>query len=98
GWGRFSGGRSGMAGLAAVIGRQFDVPLLAKLAEASEDAVLDALDEATAASLVTEVRGAGEQYTFRHALIRTTLYDELSATRRARLHRRVGEPPQVHFA
>src|SRR5262249_25782346 len=45
--GRVSGGRSRMLALAAVIGRQFDVPLLAKLAEASEDAVLDALHQAT---------------------------------------------------
>src|SRR5262249_795549 len=49
------------------------------------------VDEATAAALVSEVRGSAAQFTFRHALIRTTLYEELSATRRARLHRRVGE-------
>jgi tetratricopeptide (TPR) repeat protein len=40
---------------------------------------------------VSEVRGSAAQFTFRHALIRTTLYEELSATRQARLHRRVGE-------
>lgn len=75
--------------LGAVIGRQFDVALLSRVAETSEDAVLDALDEATAAALVREVTGG--QFVFRHALIRTTLYEELSATRRARLHRRVAE-------
>ena len=89
--GRLSEATSRILSLAAVIGRQFDVPLLAKIAEASEDAVLDALDEATAAALVSEVRGSAETFTFRHALIRTTLYEELSATRRGRLHRRVGE-------
>jgi len=89
--GRLSEATSRMLGLAAVIGRQFDVPLLAKIAETSEDAVLDALDEATAAALVSEVRSSAAQFAFRHALIRTTLYEELSATRRARLHRRVGE-------
>ncbi len=89
--GRLSEATSRILGLAAVIGRQFDVALLAKIAETSEDAVLDALDEATAAALVSEVRGGAEQFTFRHALIRTTLYEELSATRRARLHQRVGE-------
>ena len=90
--GRLSEGTNRILGLAAVIGRQFDLALLAKIAEVSEDAVLDALDEATAAALVTEVRGGAEQFTFRHALIRTTLYEELSATRRARLHQRVGTP------
>src|SRR5262245_33678811 len=89
--GRLSDGTNRILGLAAVIGRQFDVPLLAKIAETSEDAVLDALDEATAAALVSEVRGSAAQFTFRHALIRTTLYEERSATRRARLHQRVGE-------
>jgi predicted ATPase len=88
--GRLSEATNRLLGLAAVIGRQFDVALLAKVAEASEDTVLDALDEATAAALVGEVRGGAGQFVFRHALIRTTLYEELSATRRARLHRRVG--------
>ena len=58
---------------------------------ATEDAILDALDEATAAALVAEVPGEPEHYSFSHALIRTTLYEELSSARRARLHRRVGE-------
>ena len=80
-----------MLGLAAVIGRQFDVALLVELAEATEDAVLDALDEATAAALVSELRGSPGQFAFRHALIRSTLYEEQSATRRVRLHRHVGE-------
>src|SRR5262249_10168450 len=89
--GRLSEETSRVLGLAAVIGRQFDVTLLAKVADASEDAVLDTLDEATAAALVSEVRGSPDQFAFRHALIRTTLYEELSAPRRARLHQRVGE-------
>jgi class 3 adenylate cyclase len=88
---RLSEATTRLLGLAAVIGRQFDVALLAKVAGTSEDAVLDALDEAMAAALVIEVRGGAEQFAFRHALIRTTLYGELSATRRARLHQRVGE-------
>jgi class 3 adenylate cyclase/tetratricopeptide (TPR) repeat protein len=89
--GRLSETTSRMLSLAAGIGRQFDVALLAKIADTSEDAVLDALDESMAAALVSEVRGSAAQFAFRHALIRTTLYEELSATRRARLHRRIGE-------
>jgi len=77
--------------LASVIGRGFDLALLAKIAELSEDAILDAIDEAKAAVLVTETSGETDHYAFTHALIRTTLYDELSASRRARLHRRIGE-------
>jgi class 3 adenylate cyclase len=78
-------------GLAAVIGRQFDVALLARITDTSEDRVLDALDEAAAAALVSEVPGTADRFAFSHALIRTTLYEELTAARRARLHRRVGE-------
>jgi predicted ATPase len=78
-------------GLAAVIGRQFDVRLLAAIADGGEDAVLDALDEATRAALVAEVPGEANRFGFSHALIRATLYEELGAARRARLHRKVGE-------
>ncbi|HEV3496685.1 MAG TPA: hypothetical protein VHA34_10075 [Actinomycetes bacterium] len=35
---------------------------------------------------------------FTHALVRATLYDDLSAARRAQLHRRVGEALEVVFA
>ena len=77
--------------LASVIGREFDLALLARLAETPEDSILDAIDDAKAAALVAEVAGQTDHYAFTHALIRATLYDELSASRRARLHRRVGE-------
>jgi predicted ATPase/class 3 adenylate cyclase len=58
---------------------------------AIEDVILDALDEATRAALVAEVPGEPDHFSFSHALIRTTLYEELSVSRRARLHRRIGE-------
>ncbi len=77
--------------LASVIGREFDLALLAKIAELSEDAIMDAIDEAKGAALVAETAGETDHYTFTHGLIRATLYDELSASRRARMHRRVGE-------
>jgi hypothetical protein len=77
--------------LAAVIGRQSDVALLTRIAETPEDAILDALDEAAAAALVAEVSGTADRFAFSHALIRTTLYEELTAARRARLHRKIVE-------
>ena len=52
---------------------------------------LDALDEALAAQLVQPVNGAGELHVFAHALIRHTIYSDLSTPRRTRLHRRVAE-------
>jgi tetratricopeptide (TPR) repeat protein len=74
---------------ASVIGALVDVELLTAVAGHPEDAVLDALDEAAAASLLRE--SSSGVYEFTHALVRTTLYDELSATRRARRHRQVAE-------
>jgi class 3 adenylate cyclase len=54
--------------------------------------LLDLLEEALAAQLITERKGelAG-MYDFTHALIRQTLYDELSTPRRVLLHRQIGE-------
>jgi class 3 adenylate cyclase/tetratricopeptide (TPR) repeat protein len=75
--------------LAAVIGRDFDLDLLAAVADVDEDRLLDLLDEAMAANVVSEV--AGGRFTFDHALIEHTLYGDLSATRRQRAHRRIGE-------
>jgi class 3 adenylate cyclase/tetratricopeptide (TPR) repeat protein len=88
---RLSEATNKVLSLAAVIGRHFDLALLTLVAEQSEDAILDALDEATRAALVAEVPGSADHFSFSHALIRTTLYEELSAARRARLHRKVGE-------
>lgn len=76
--------------LASVIGREFDLALLEQIAETSEDAILDAIDEAKSAALIAEVGGEVERWTFTHALVRATLYDEVIPARRARMHRRVG--------
>ncbi|MGH9276094.1 MAG: ATP-binding protein, partial [Acidimicrobiales bacterium] len=76
---------------ASVIGREFDLGLLARVAERDEDAVLEALEEAVATQIVAEVDGRAGRFTFTHALFQRTLYEVPSASRRARAHRRVGE-------
>ncbi len=76
--------------LAAVIGRDFDVDVLARVADLDEDAVIDLCDQAVTAAVLTEGEMAG-RYTFAHALIEHTLYDTLSTARRARAHRRVAD-------
>ncbi len=77
--------------VAAVIGRDFDLGLLERVLAFEEDEFLGALDEALAAGLVVESPVTPGRYSFSHALIRETLYEGLSAPRRARIHRRVGE-------
>ena len=75
--------------VASVIGRDFDVAMLAAVCDGGEEAVLDALEAAEARGLVTPVTGRAAQYRFAHALVRSTLYDELTTSRRLRLHRSV---------
>ena len=78
-------------GTASVIGRDFDLDLLAVATDSDEDDLLDLLDEARRAALVYELPHAPGRYGFSHALIQHTLYEDLGPTRRTRLHRRVGE-------
>ena len=55
------------------------------------DRLLEALEEAVGARVISEVPRAAGQYSFAHALIRETLYEELSTARRVRLHRQIGD-------
>jgi tetratricopeptide (TPR) repeat protein len=75
---------------ASVQGREFDLDVVARATGLPADAVLDSLEEALDARLVTEVgRGPG-RFRFAHALVREALYDELPVRERRRLHDRVG--------
>jgi class 3 adenylate cyclase/tetratricopeptide (TPR) repeat protein len=73
----------------AVCGRSFSLEPLVAVSEHSEIDVLAALDQAISARLVTEVAGSASRFTFAHALIRETIYDELTVNRRIRLHRKI---------
>ncbi|HVE76166.1 MAG TPA: protein kinase [Actinomycetota bacterium] len=80
-----------MLTLASVVGREFDLAVLEMLGEFQGDALVDAIEESLAARVVLEVPGPTIKYRFAHALIRETLYEELSSTKRIRLHRSAGE-------
>jgi class 3 adenylate cyclase len=77
--------------LAAVIGREFDLELLAAVVEMDEGRLLDELEAAVAAALLAESSEEVGRFRFAHALVNQTLYDGLGATRRARMHQRVAE-------
>jgi class 3 adenylate cyclase len=81
----------GVLSLAAVIGRDFDLDLLVAATHSTEDQVLDVLDASVAVTLVRELDDAQGRYSFAHALIQRTIYEDLGPTRRARAHRRVAE-------
>jgi tetratricopeptide (TPR) repeat protein len=76
---------------AAVVGTEFEPSLVARAAGVDDDVVVSALEEAISARLVSEVAGPEPRYRFAHALVRDTLYGQLSAARRVPLHRRVAE-------
>ncbi|HVP14230.1 MAG TPA: AAA family ATPase [Terriglobales bacterium] len=79
-------------GVAAVIGREFDAALIEAAGGPKGDALLDALDEAARVRLIVEAPGGPPgRFAFSHALVRQTLYEEVAALRRARLHWRIGE-------
>ena len=77
--------------VAAVIGRDFDLNLLAAATNTEQDDVLDVLDAAGTVSLVRELTDAPGHFSFAHALIQRTLYEDLGPTRGARAHRHVAE-------
>lgn len=80
---------------AAVLGDTIDPDLLAGLTGTPVDECLDLLDLAMTSGLVEE-RAQG--YAFVHALARETLYAELSAARRMRLHDLAGRVVEEHRA
>jgi len=89
--------------VAAVIGREFDADLVARVL-ALGDAFGETLVEATASGLIEE--GPPGRYLFAHALVRQTLHGDQSPSRRVTLHAAVaaalevecGDDPEPHLA
>jgi tetratricopeptide (TPR) repeat protein len=77
--------------IAAVIGRDFDLQTLHGMSIAGDDELMNHLEEALRVGILEE-RGqvGGVHYRFAHAFFRQTLYEELSAARRIRLHQQIG--------
>jgi len=69
----------------------FRIDLAAAASGLDDAGALDAIDAALEAQLVQPASGGAESYDFTHALIRHTLYAELSPSRQVRLHRRIAE-------
>jgi class 3 adenylate cyclase/tetratricopeptide (TPR) repeat protein len=75
---------------AAVSGREFDLDVLEPVAGMPADRVAESLERAIAGHIVEESTSSIGHYSFVHALIRETIYEQLSLTRRAQLHRQIG--------
>jgi predicted ATPase len=80
---------------AAVVGPEFDLRVLAEGMGAQADDLIESLDAAVGARLLQECAGAPGRYHFSHDLVRETVYGNLSAARRSRLHLRVADAIEV---
>ncbi len=83
---RLSGDCNSILTIAAVIGREFDLDSLERASDLPLDRLLELLEEAVAARVVAEAPHMVGRYGFSHTLIHETLYQELTTTRRVRLH------------
>jgi DNA-binding CsgD family transcriptional regulator/tetratricopeptide (TPR) repeat protein len=82
---------TGVLQLAAVIGPEFDLAVLARGVGIDEPTLLGAVDRAVRSGMVTAVPERPLEFRFAHELVRRALYDQLSPARRAELHLCAGE-------
>jgi predicted ATPase len=77
--------------VASVLGIEFQLEALLRVAQQPEEDVIAALEEAARASLLEERAAFVGRVTYRftHAFVRQTLYEEMSAPRRMRWHQEV---------
>jgi DNA-binding SARP family transcriptional activator len=84
---------------AAVMGRDFDAAVLERVVGLDDEQFMAALEQALEAGVIVQQSAnpgrrattVGYGYRFSHPLIREALYEDISAPRRARLHKLVGE-------
>src|SRR5918995_2634319 len=74
--------------IAAAIGRDFESEVVLRVAEMPMEALETAAKEAIAERLVNDL--GDRRFSFSHALVRETLYEELSPAKRSALHERIG--------
>ena len=92
---------------ASIAGREFDFRLLNILnGEMSEDKLLQVVEEAVSFHLIEDVPGQMDRYQFSHALIQQTLSEDVTTSRRVRLHAQIavgleefyGDDAEAHAA
>ena len=75
--------------VSAILGKVFTFEELTSASQQNEEQLLDALDEAVGAQLISA--GSDDSFAFTHDKIREVLYEELNPIRRRRLHRLAAE-------
>ena len=80
-----------LLGVAAVVGSDVEMGLLARAADRSFDQVIDGLEPAVVYRLLVEVPELPAVLRFSHALVREVLLEDMTSLRRARLHLKVAD-------
>jgi DNA-binding SARP family transcriptional activator/class 3 adenylate cyclase len=75
--------------VAAVAGREFELDVLERVLEHPRDHLIDLVEEAIDADVLVEPAQSVGRLSFSHALFRETIYEQLSATRKAAIHGRI---------
>ncbi|RAQ94301.1 helix-turn-helix transcriptional regulator [Thermogemmatispora tikiterensis] len=87
---------------ASIIGRTFDLALLARVTGQDEESAEECLHEAVQARLIHQLpptaTTAPTPFAFSHDTIRQCLYQEVRAVRRLRLHTRIGQELELRLA
>ena len=84
--------------LASVLGREFQLDALARASGLPTDELLQIVDEAVAARVVTEMPAASGRMSFSHGLVRDVVFEGLTTAERMRIHRDVGEMLESLYA
>ena len=84
-----------VAGLAAAVGTDFSLDLLAEASDLDANVVVGAVDELWRRRIMQEF---GDGYDFSHDLLRETAYAQVSPPRRWLLHRRIAQGLELVFA
>ena len=85
--------------VASVIGREFALETLNAVAGINEDVFVNALKEAVRLSVLEEHSQRGVvRYRFTHAFFRQTLYEEMIAPQRLKLHQQVARSLETLYA
>ena len=79
--------------VAAVVGADFELDVVAAAGDLDGEVLLGAVEEAVAARVVIEA--SATRFRFAHALIRAALYESLTATRKVTLHRKAAQAIEV---
>ena len=84
-----------VAGLAAALGRDFSIPLLAEASDLDVETVVVAVDELWRRRIIRQI---GDRYNFSHDLLRSAAYDAVTPARRWLLHRRLAQALELLWA